>query len=299
MTRTSSVLCALLLLPTAALAQPAEPAAEGAPAEEAASPPPGDPPPSTSPPPAAEKRQGRGDFDAGGKVRLPSGPDETAMEYGPFNWVALDLYGRYFVLDELTITAGIPLALIKPEFENTVDEAQPKLFGGFTVRPEYSLGKVLGAGLMLGMLRQEAVLLSEKDFPLYVGDLTFAAGIGPFVKFKGLGVDFALQPSLVYQAAGSAGDAVTAVQVPVAASLALSDLLKVSVETGLYTADDFGVTAKDGARLSLGAAVDVRLGKIILHAGAGAASLLVDAASPFYRSIGDSIYFDLNVKYAK
>src|SRR6185503_14980605 len=60
------------------------------------------------------KQPGRGDFDAGGQVRLPSGPDEMG-QYGTFNWVAVDLKGRYFVLDSVTINGTVPVALIKPD----------------------------------------------------------------------------------------------------------------------------------------------------------------------------------------
>lgn len=284
-----SIAVASLLVAATAAAQPTDASTTA----------PGEPPPSTSPPPAAEKPQGRGDFDAGGKVRFPSGPDETRMQYGSFNWVALDLYGRYFILDQLTVTGSIPLAPLKPEFEGATEDAQPKLFGGFTVRPELALGKSLGVGVTLGYLRERAVLLSEKDFPAYLGDLTFAAAVGPWVKLKGLGLDFALQPSLVYQRAGEMGEAVEGLQLPVAASLALGELLRVSLEAGVFTGDDFALAAADGGRIALGAAVDIKISKLIVHLGAGAASLLVDDESEYYPSIGDSIYFDLNVKFAK
>src|SRR5689334_22794550 len=35
-----------------------------------------------------KKEPGRGDFDAGGQARFPSGPDETGGNYQSFNWVA-------------------------------------------------------------------------------------------------------------------------------------------------------------------------------------------------------------------
>src|SRR5436190_9871221 len=53
----------------------------------------------------AKKEPGRGDFDAGGQVRLPSGPDE-AGQYAAFNWIALDLKGRYFLLDGVTLNGN-------------------------------------------------------------------------------------------------------------------------------------------------------------------------------------------------
>src|SRR5687768_11522649 len=49
-----------------------------------------------APPPEEKKKEpGRGDFDAGGQVRLPNGPGEDDT-YAAFNWIALDLKGRYF-----------------------------------------------------------------------------------------------------------------------------------------------------------------------------------------------------------
>src|SRR5689334_5008864 len=44
-----------------------------------------------------EKKPKRGDFDAGGQVRLPNGPDEMD-EFATFNWVALDVKGKYYLL---------------------------------------------------------------------------------------------------------------------------------------------------------------------------------------------------------
>src|SRR4051812_32383653 len=46
------------------------------------------------PPKETKKEPGRGDFDAGGQVRLPSGPDEEG-KYAAFNWIALDGKARY------------------------------------------------------------------------------------------------------------------------------------------------------------------------------------------------------------
>ena len=56
------------------------------------------------------KQPKRGDFDAGGQVRLPNGPDEN-NKFASFNWVALDLKGRYFLLDQITVNGNIPLAV--------------------------------------------------------------------------------------------------------------------------------------------------------------------------------------------
>src|SRR5262245_52546022 len=81
--------------------------------------------PPADPPKAEKKEPGRGDFDAGGQVRLPSGPDDMG-EYKTFNWVALDLKGKYYVFDTVTINGNIPVALIKPEM---VGGIEPKMFG--------------------------------------------------------------------------------------------------------------------------------------------------------------------------
>ena len=56
----------------------------------------------------------RGDFDAGGQVRLPSGPDD-AGKFATYNWIAADLKGRYFLLDTVTVNGNIPLAVKKPD----------------------------------------------------------------------------------------------------------------------------------------------------------------------------------------
>ena len=243
--------------------------------------------------PDAAKKQGKGSFDAGGQLRFPSGPDEMG-QFGTFNWVALDLKGRYFITDGVTVTGTIPLAPVK--------QGDAEVFGGFTVRPDVSLGGMLGVGLTLGMLRERAMLLSEKDAPIYLGDLKFGVGVGPYMKIKKFGLDLNVAPSVVYQAGSDDGmggnTAVTAIQVPAAAAVSVGKMLKASVEVGLYTGDDFKLGAADGGRIALGAAVDIKLGKIIAHLGAGVASLITDPAGA-YPSISDSIYIDLNAKFAK
>jgi hypothetical protein len=76
----------------------------------------------------------------------------------------------------------------------------------------------------------------------------------------------------------------------------LGSLLKLSADLGVYTGDDYALGANDGGRISAGAAVDVKIGPIIAHAGTGFASLFTGGAYP---TRGDSLYVDLNVKYAK
>src|SRR5882724_4419547 len=47
-------------------------------------------------PPPDAKEPKAGDFDAGGQVRLPNGPDE-AGKFATFNWIALDAKAKYYV----------------------------------------------------------------------------------------------------------------------------------------------------------------------------------------------------------
>ena len=109
-------------------------------------------------------------------------------------------------------------------------------------------------------------------------------------------VDFKLLPVYVYQA-GSDG-AHDGVQIPTSLSLGIGQLVKLSADVGVYTGDGFTFRPSKGGRLALGGALDVKISKIIVHAGAGAASLLTSSMGE-YPTIGDSVYFDLNVKFAK
>ncbi len=90
----------------------------------------------------------------------------------------------------------------------------------------------------------------------------------------------------------------TAIQVPMSLILKLGSLVKLSTDVGVFTGDDISLRAKNGGRIYLGAALDVKLGPIVAHAGAGFASLLTDEMGA-YPTIKDSVYVDLNVKYAK
>jgi len=273
-------------------------------------------PPMEAPPPGVEaegapaedansKEPGRGDFDAGGQLRLPNGPDELG-EYATFNWVAVDLKGRYYLLDSVTVDGSVPLAVKKPD--DLMDGSDPRMIGGMAVKLDARLPKVDGmpggkymkdseVGVSLGVayMREGAMLLGDKDFPLFVGGFQpgFEGGLTTKVKLSTL-VDFKLLPSWVIQAGEV--ETQTAVKIPIALVLAVGSLAKVSAELGMYTGDDYTFRGSKGGRLQTGAALDLKIGPILAHVGAGAASLLTGGAYP---SIKDSVYIDLNVKYAK
>ena len=281
--RSAVVFATLTALTSTALAQ--EPPAEEPPADD-----------------AQVKKPKRGDFDAGGQVRLPNGPDEM-NQFATFNWVALDVVGRYFLLDSVTVDGKVPLAIIKPDALMTGEE--PSMFGGASIgltaklprmpfQPSASQTEV-GVVLTGAYMREGAMLLSEKDYPRFVGDFQpgFSAGAIAKLKLSSL-IDVATTPAFVYQSA-SAG-ALTAVQVPASANVRLGSLLQVSADAGVFTGDDFSFGGDDGGRISAGGSVTVKLGPILAHAGAGVASLLTGG---LYPSVADSAYIDLNVKYAK
>lgn len=262
------------------------------------------PPP---PPPEEEKKQpGRGDFDAGGQVRLPSGPDETGTDYATFNWVALDVKGKYYVFDTVTINGNVPLALVKPEMYAGVE---PKMFGGMSITldarlPKWDVplapkSKNTDAALILtgAYMTEGAMMLSEKDFPLFVGDYKpgLAAGLDMRVKLSSL-LDFKMAPQFVYQSGTM--EALQAVQIPISTVVKLGETVKVSADLGVFTGDDASFKPSNGGRIYAGGALDLKIGPIITHAGAGVASLLTGDGS-MYPTISDSVYIDLNVKYAK
>ncbi len=248
------------------------------------------------------KQPKRGDFDAGGNVRLPNGPDETG-EFATFNWIAADLKGRYYLLDWISVHGTIPLAVKKPD--SFAMSGDPRLIGGmvatFDVRlPEMPFAPKkyktdIALTLSGAYMREGAMLLSDKDFPLFVGDFQpgFTSGMAINLRMSSL-VDFALAPLYVYQAGEM--ESLTAVQIPTSLVLKLGSLVKLSADAGVYTGDDFSFSGDDGGRIALGAALDVKIGPIIVHAGSGFASLLTGG---FYPTIGDSLYIDLNVKFAK
>lgn len=257
-----------------------------------------------TPQPAEEekpKQPGRGDFDAGGQARFPSGPDE-AGEYAAFNWVAVDLEGRYFLLDTVTLNASAPLAVKKPDMALGQD---PSIFGGLSLTldarmqaPKMPMLKnemVIGLQLTAAYMKEGAMLLSKKDFPFFVGDMKpgFAGGLVSIVKLSSL-LDFSFVPSFVYQSGTM--ESLTALQIPMALQVAVGSLAKLNAELGIYTGDDFSFSGDNGGRIATGASLDLKLGPILLHTGAGVASLLTGG---FYPTISESFYVDLNVKYAK
>jgi hypothetical protein len=234
----------------------------------------------------------QGKFNAGVSLRFPSGPDDMG-EYATFNWVALDLRGRYNVTDIISVHGNIPLAIIKPDLPDPLPD--PSIFGGITGRGEIKLGGTIGAGVTVGFLRYGAFLLSDKDYPLYAGDLNFGMSLGPWLKLKTGVVNLAFVPAFVYQAGDP--ESITGIQVPVSAMIRAGNALKLSADVGLYSGDDFSLGADEGGRVGIGTALDIKVSKIMLHLGVGLASLLTDDAG-FYPSVGKSLYFDLNVKYA-
>jgi hypothetical protein len=306
----SFLLAALAALPSARAQVPRPPPpTEPAPPPTYPQPPPQvpqtyQPPYSSVPPPPdqpGEKKPGRGDFDAGGQVRLPSGPDEMG-QYATFNWVALDLVGRYFLLDSVTLNGFVPIAIIKPDDFGGVE---PSYFGGFQLRLEAMLPKLpfqpdaykTDVGLVLtgAYMREGAMLLSDKDFPAFIGDFQpgFAAGLIARVKLSTV-VDFSFTPLWVYQSGDE--ESLQAIQVPTALELKLGSFLKLAADVGFFTGDDYSLRGRNGGRISLGGSLTVKIGPLLFHAGTGFASLLT---GPLYPDIGDSVYVDLNVKYAK
>ena len=274
---------------------------------------PGTPPPADAPkdqPPTEEnkgpKEPKRGDFDAGGQARFPSGPDEMGT-YDSFNWVAVDLKGRYFLLDSISANGAIPLAVKHPD-SLAAGAIEPKMFGGLRIDLEAKLPKLpkmpgikyeteVGLGVTVAYMREGAMLLSEKDYPLFTGNMQpgLAGTLLMKIKLSSL-VDFKLLPAFVFQT-GEAEN-ITAVQVPMSLVLKVGNAVKLSTDLGVFTGDNISLRAKNGGRVYLGAALDVKLGRIITHLGAGFASLLTDDMGA-YPSIKDSVYLDLNVKFAK
>ncbi len=299
------VLTILVVMSGAAVAQPAPPTPPPSPYNY----PDGYPPPPPPPPQDAEqpKEPKAGDFNAGGQLRFPNGPDEMG-EFATFNWVAFDAKGKYYLLPTVTIGGEMPLAVKKPETigGGAVD---PRMIGGMKVTLDAKLPKIdvplapkakdSEVGILLTGLymREGAVLLSDKDYPLFVGDFKpgFAGGLTIKAKVSTL-VDFSLVPVFGYQS-GTA-ESITVLQLPTSLILKVGSLLKLSADVGIFTGDNFKFGGDSGGRIALGAAIDVKIGPILAHAGTGFASLLTGDGSA-YPTIGDSLYIDLNAKYVK
>lgn len=256
--------------------------------------------------PDGPKLPKRGDFDAGGDVRLPSGPDSTG-KYATYNWIAADLKGRYFLLDSVTVNGNIPLAVHHPSM--LMDGTSPDMIGGISARIDATLPKLpsmpgvakndtqIGLTLTLAYMRQGAMLLSDKDFPLFAGGFAPGLDVGIISKIKLSSLFyFSLQPVWVHQAGAGMNPSESAVQIPTSLIVGLGSLVKVSADLGVFTGNDYSFSGSKEGRIYAGGSLDVKLGPIIAHAGAGFASLLT---GPDYPTIGDSLYIDLNVKYAK
>ncbi len=253
--------------------------------------------------PKQPKRPKRGDFDAGGQVRLPSGPDEM-NEYATFNWIAFDLKSRYYLLDSVTVNGEVPLAVKKPDELMTGQD--PRMIGGVIARLEAMLPKgpklpgvksdsEIGLQLSVVYLREGALLLSEKDYPLFVGDFKPGFVVGPIMKVKLSSLlDFSLRPVWLYQSGEM--ESIEAVQVPMSTIVRLGEVAKLSADLGIYLGDDYSIRGRNGGRIAAGGSLTVKIGPILAHAGAGVASLLT---GPAYPTISDSVYIDLNVKYVK
>jgi len=290
--------------------QPMPPQQAGVPGQPAAAPmmPSGMGTEATATPPAEDankkKEPKRGDFDAGGQVRLPNGPDSQG-KFATFNWVAFDMKARYFLLDSVTANANIPIAIIHPD---TVGGAggtggvSPSMIGGISARIDAMLPKLpmmkkteVGVSLGVGYMREGAMLLSEKDYPFFVGDFQpgFAGALITKVRLSNV-VDFSLVPAWVYQSGTMSSH--QAVQLPMSLILKLGDVVQTSADLGIFTGDDYSFSGDKGGRIAAGGSLTVKVGPILAHAGAGVASLLTGG---LYPTISDSVYIDVNAKYVK
>jgi hypothetical protein len=267
------------------------------------------PTPTDSPPPddkkkGEEKKHKSGDFDAGGQARFPSGPDEMG-QYASFNWVAFDAKGTYYLLPSVTANAIIPLAVKKPD---TIGGGMtdPRLIGGMHLKLDAVIPKMpkmpglkydtaLGLTLGVAYMREGAFLLSDKDFPLFVGDFQPGVSTGLIMKVKlSSVVDFNLNPVLLLQKGETQNH--SAIQVPVSTVVKLGSAVKLGVEAAVNTGDDISIQGKNGGRIMVGGSLELKIGKIIIHTGAGLASLLT---GPAYPNVTDSVFVDVNARYAK
>jgi hypothetical protein len=260
------------------------------------------PPPTDSKTPKEPKA---GDFDAGGQVRLPNGPDEQG-KFATFNWIAVDLRARYYLLKSVTVNANIPVAIKHPDSVGAMGGTggiEPSMFGGFSARLDAMLPKMpmmkkdtqVGLSVAFGYMREGAMLLSEKDYPMFYGDFKpgFAGSLVTKVKLGSV-VDFSLVPAWIYQSGTM--DSHTAVQIPMSLILKLGNVVQTSADLGVFTGDHYHFSGDDGGRIAAGASLSVKIGPILAHAGAGVASLLTGG---LYPTISDSVYIDVNAKYVK
>ena len=125
-------------------------------------------------------------------------------------------------------------------------------------------------------MREGAMLLSERDFPLFTGGFEPGLAGGVVMKLKlSSAVDFSFVPTYVFQTGET--ENLTALQIPIALALKAGKTVKLSTDVGIYTGDDISLKPSSGGRISLGAALDLKIGKVLAHAGAGFASLITSS----------------------
>ena len=245
-----------------------------------------------------------GDFDAGGQVRLPNGPDAMGR-FATYNWVAVDAKAKYYLLPTVTANVDAPIAIIHPD--TLMDGSQPKMFGGFSARLEAKLPKMpdmplvpktdteIGVVATVSYMHDGAMLLSEKDYPKFTGNFHPGASLGAILKLKLSSlVDFSSTPVWVHQSSDL--EPLDAVQIPASLFLRVGSLAQLSADAGVFTGPDYAFSASAGGRIYAGGSLQLKIGPIIGHVGGGVASLLPGGEYP---TIRDSVYLDVNVKYAK
>lgn len=227
-----------------------------------------------------------GHYAAGVRVMVGSALDKS------FNFIGLELGGRYNVSDNISVGARIPFAVKKPDGF--------AVFGGAYARAELRLGASIGAFAEAGFSKYGSALLSAQDAPIYVDALDYEGAflLGPWVRVKAGPTYLSFEPAFVYQLGDP--EAITGVQFPVTAMFRASGGLKAGAKVGIYTGDDFKLGAKDGGRIATGLVVDVAVSSILVRAEAGLSSLLVNddmGSTALYRSIGKTAYVALNLMY--
>jgi hypothetical protein len=133
------------------------------------------------------------------------------------------------------------------------------------------------------------------NFSVANGDFQPGATVGLLTKIKLSSVlDFNFNPVVVFQK-GEAEN-LSAVQIPLDLVVKAGSVLKLGTGLAVNTGDDYSFSGDNGGRISVGAMIELKIGKIMIHTGAGLASLLTGG---LYPSISDSVYIDVNAKYVK
>ena len=225
-----------------------------------------------------------GHYAFGVRVHIASALDDS------FNFIGLQLEGRYNVSDNIAVGARIPLAVSKPDGFG--------VFGGAMARAELRLGATIGAMAEVGFLKHGAVLLSNQDAPIYVddADYDFALALGPWVRAKAGPTYLSFEPAFVYQPGDP--EAIMGVQFPVTALFRAGSVAHFGAQVGIYTGDDFKLGADEGGRVAAGLVADVKVSTIALRFAGGFASLLTDDMG-LYTSVGKSVYVTVGLAYQK